>query len=73
MGSPRLLPKWKVSVSVKPIQAVLLVTLVLSLPACVATKIVTVSVGLAVGLVQVTGKSVVYVGGHSSADHEGRD
>jgi len=47
----------------KPIQALLLVTLLLSLPACVATKIITVPVGLAVDVVEVTGKSVVYVGG----------
>lgn len=47
----------------KPIQALLLVPLFLSLPACIATRIVTVPVGLAVDAVEVAGKSVVYVGG----------
>ena len=47
----------------KPIQALVLVPLFLSLPACIATRIVTVPVGLAVDVVEVTGKSVVYVGG----------
>jgi hypothetical protein len=47
----------------KPIQALLLVCLLLSLPACIATRIVTVPVGLAVDAAEVAGKSVVYVGG----------
>lgn len=47
----------------KPIQALLLVPLFLSLPACIATRIVTVPVGLAVDAVEVAGKGVVYVGG----------
>jgi hypothetical protein len=37
--------------------------LTLPLTGCLATKIVTVPVGLAVDAVQLTGKSVVYVGG----------
>jgi hypothetical protein len=40
-----------------------LAVLTLPLTGCLATKIVTVPVGLAVGAVQLTGKSVVYVGG----------
>ncbi|WP_353255418.1 hypothetical protein [Hyphomonas sp.] len=40
-----------------------LAALTLPLTGCLATKIVTVPVGLAVDAVQLTGKSVVYVGG----------
>lgn len=40
-----------------------LAILTLPLSGCLATKIVTVPVGLAVDAVQLTGKSVVYVGG----------
>lgn len=40
-----------------------LAVLTLPLTGCLATKIVTVPVGLAVDAVQLTGKSVVYVGG----------
>ena len=40
-----------------------LAILTLPLTGCLATKIVTVPVGLAVDAVQLTGKSVVYVGG----------
>ncbi len=40
-----------------------LAALTLPLTGCLATKIVTVPVGLAVNAVQLTGKSVVYVGG----------
>lgn len=40
-----------------------LALLTLPLTGCLATKIVTIPVGLAVDAVQLTGKSVVYVGG----------
>jgi hypothetical protein len=40
-----------------------LAVLTLPLAGCLATKIVTVPVGLAVDAVQLTGRSVVYVGG----------
>jgi len=40
-----------------------LAVLTLPLTGCLATKIVTVPVGLAVDAVQLTGRSVVYVGG----------
>ena len=40
-----------------------LAVLTLPLSGCLATKIVTVPVGLAVDAVQLTGRSVVYVGG----------
>jgi len=45
------------------IRTLLIAGLIGTLPACVATKIVTVPVGLAVDAVGLAGKSVVYVGG----------
>ena len=45
------------------IRAILIAGLVATLPACVATKVVTVPVGMAVGAAKVAGKGVVYVGG----------
>jgi len=45
------------------IRTLLIAGLIGALPACVATKIVTVPVGLAVDAVGFAGKSVVYVGG----------
>ena len=45
------------------IRVILIAGLIGTLPACVATKIVTVPVGLAVDAVGVAGKGVVYVGG----------
>ena len=45
------------------IRTLLIAGLIGTLPACVATKIVTVPVGLAVDAVGFAGKSVVYVGG----------
>ncbi len=45
------------------IRTLLIAGLIGTLPACVATKIVTVPVGLAAGAVGFAGKSVVYVGG----------
>jgi len=45
------------------IRAILLAGVLTMAPACVATKIVTVPVGLAVDAVGAAGKGVVYVGG----------
>ncbi len=47
----------------RAIQTLLLAGLIAASPACMATKIVTVPVGLAVGATKVATKSVVYVGG----------
>jgi len=47
----------------KPNKAFVLVPLFLSLPACIATKIVTLPVGLAVDAAELAGKGVVFVGG----------
>ncbi len=45
------------------LKILLLVPVLLMASACVASKVVTVPVGLAVGATKVAGKSVVYVGG----------
>ena len=45
------------------IRAILIAGTLAALPACVATKIVTVPVGLAVDAVGAAGKGIVYVGG----------
>ncbi|KCZ92697.1 hypothetical protein [Hyphomonas johnsonii] len=47
----------------KRFRYLLVAPLLLATPACVATKIVTVPVGIAVGATKMAGKSVIYVGG----------